>query len=132
MYTERSSIIARILLALALFVLPLGLCSCVHSGGSSNITSQGDRLETTIKAPISRVSAASRDVMMQQKMTILAYGVTDTNGHVVGYTSKGARIELLIHPVDANSSKITALTNGAPEVVDIASDLLARIISKAP
>lgn len=131
MYRERCSIVARILLGMALSLLPLGLCSCLHSGGSSNITSQGDRLEATIKAPIARVGTASRDVIAQQKMAIIAYGVTETSGHIVAYTSKGARIELLIYPVDAKTSKITALTNGSPEVVDMASDLLVKIISKA-
>lgn len=131
MYSERSSIIARLLLGVVLVLLPLGLCSCLHSGGPSNITAQGDRLEATIKAPIARAGVASRDAMVQQKMTIVAYGVTETSGRIVAYTSKGARIELMIHPVDANSSKITALTSGSPEIVDIANNLLAKIISKA-
>ena len=116
---------------MALVLLPLGLCSCLNSGGSSSITSQGNRLEMTVKAPIAHVGIAARDAMVQQKMAIVAYSVTETEGHIVAYTPAAARIELTIRPVDA-SSKITALTNGSEEADAAATTLLGKIASKAP
>jgi hypothetical protein len=131
MHRQSSSILTRSLVAIALALLPLSLCSCLNSPASSSITSQGNRLEMTIKAPIAHVGAAARDAMVQQKMAIVAYSVTATDGRIVGYTPKGARIELTIHPADAGSSKIAALTNGSEEADDAATTLLARIASKA-
>ncbi|GEM_PF-3758455 len=116
---------------MALALLPLSLCSCLNSRGSSSITSQGNRLEMTVKAPISRVGIAARDAMVQQKMTIVAYSVTEKAGSIVAYTPTGMRIELTIRPIDAGSSTLTALTNGSEEADDAATSLLAKTASKA-